>query len=106
VFEGWDAAGKGGIIRRLVPTLDAKIYRVIQIAAPTRIEKSYHYLWRFWQHIPKDGRITIYDRSWYGRILVERVEGFAAEEEWSRSYHEINEFEQQLHDHVLAAYQQ
>jgi len=99
VFEGWDAAGKGGIIRRLVPTLDAKIYRVIQIAAPTRIEKSYHYLWRFWQHIPKDGRITIYDRSWYGRILVERVEGFAAEEEWSRSYHEINEFEQQLHDH-------
>jgi AMP-polyphosphate phosphotransferase len=99
VFEGWDAAGKGGIIRRLVPALDAKLYRVIQISAPNHLEKSHHYLWRFWQHIPKDGNITIYDRSWYGRVLVERVEGFAAETEWSRSYHEINEFEQQLIEH-------
>lgn len=102
VFEGWDAAGKGGVIRRLIPTLDAKLYRVIQISAPTKLELSHHYLWRFWQHIPKDGKITIYDRSWYGRVLVERVEGFAAEQEWSRSYHEINEFEQQLIDHGTA----
>lgn len=99
VFEGWDAAGKGGVIRRLIPALDAKIYRVIQISAPTRLEKAHHYLWRFWQDIPRDGRVTIYDRSWYGRVLVERVEGFATREEWSRSYHEINEFEQQLIDH-------
>ncbi len=102
VFEGWDAAGKGGVIRRLIPTLDAKLYRVIQISAPTKMELSHHYLWRFWQHIPKDGKITIYDRSWYGRVLVERVEGFATEPEWSRSYHEINEFEQQLIDHGTA----
>jgi AMP-polyphosphate phosphotransferase len=99
VFEGWDAAGKGGVIRRLIPALDAKIYRVIQISAPTSIEKANHYLWRFWLDIPRDGRVTIYDRSWYGRVLVERVEGFATREEWSRSYHEINEFEQQLIDH-------
>ena len=99
VFEGWDAAGKGGVIRRLVPALDAKLYRVIQIAAPTRIEKSHHYLWRFWQDLPEDGKITIYDRSWYGRVLVERVEGFATEREWNRAYHEINEFEYQLIEH-------
>ena len=99
VFEGWDAAGKGGVIRRLIPALDAKIYRVIQIGAPTSAEKSKHYLWRFWQDIPRDGRVTVYDRSWYGRVLVERVEGFATREQWSRSYQEINEFEQQLIDH-------
>jgi polyphosphate:AMP phosphotransferase len=99
VFEGWDAAGKGGVIRRLIPALDAKIYRVIQTSAPNSIEKANHYLWRFWLDIPRDGRVTIYDRSWYGRVLVERVEGFASREEWSRSYHEINEFEQQLIDH-------
>jgi len=99
VFEGWDAAGKGGVIRRLIPALDAKLYRVIQISAPTSIEKAHHYLWRFWLDIPAGGRVTIYDRSWYGRVLVERVEGFATLDEWSRSYHEINEFEQQLIDH-------
>lgn len=99
VFEGWDAAGKGGVIRRLVPALDAKLYRVIQIAAPTKIEKSHHYLWRFWQDLPEDGKITIYDRSWYGRVLVERVEGFAKTKEWNRAYHEINEFEYQLIEH-------
>jgi len=99
VFEGWDAAGKGGIIRRLVPALDAKLYRVIQTAAPSKIEKSHHYLWRFWQDLPEDGKITIYDRSWYGRVLVERVEGFAKEEEWNRAFHEINEFEYQLIEH-------
>ena len=99
VFEGWDAAGKGGVIRRLVPALDAKIFRVIQISAPTEVEKSHHYLWRFWQHIPKDGKITIYDRSWYGRVLVERVENFATDAEWRRAYHEINEFENHLVEH-------
>lgn len=99
VFEGWDAAGKGGVIRRLIQALDAKLYRVIQIAAPTDEEKVQHYLWRFWRHIPRDGKITIYDRSWYGRVLVERVEGFATPAEWSRAFGEINEFEQQLADH-------
>ncbi len=99
VFEGWDAAGKGGVIRRLIQAMDAKLYRVIQIAAPTDEEKEHHYLWRFWRHIPRDGKITIYDRSWYGRVLVERVEGFATEAEWGRAYSEINEFEQQLTEH-------
>ena len=99
VFEGWDAAGKGGVIRRLIASLDAKLYRVIQIAAPTDEEHSHHYLWRFWRHIPADGKITIYDRSWYGRVLVERVEGFANPSEWYRAYDEINDFEKQLADH-------
>lgn len=99
VFEGWDAGGKGGAIRRLIQAMDAKLYRVIQIAAPTDEEKVHHYLWRFWRHIPRDGKITIYDRSWYGRVLVERVEGFATEAGWSRAYSEINEFEQQLAGH-------
>lgn len=99
VFEGWDAAGKGGVIRRLVPALDAKLYRVIQISAPSTLEKSHHYLWRFWQDVPEDGEITIYDRSWYGRVLVERVEGFAKQKEWSRAYHEMNDFEYQLMEH-------
>lgn len=98
VFEGADAAGKGGTIRRLIRALDARLYRVIQISAPTKIEKSKHYLWRFWMQIPRAGHITIYDRSWYGRVLVERVEGFATDEEWQRAYDEINEFEKELTD--------
>jgi polyphosphate kinase 2 (PPK2 family) len=98
VFEGSDAAGKGGAIRRLTHALDARQYRVIPIAAPTDEERAHHYLWRFWRHIPRLGRFTIYDRSWYGRVLVERVEGFAAEHEWQRAYKEINDFEYQLVD--------
>ena len=96
VFEGWDAAGKGGGIRRLTDAMDPRLYRVIPIAAPTDEEKSQHYLWRFWRHLPRAGRVTIYDRSWYGRVLVERVEGFASEAEWMRAYPEINDFEEQL----------
>jgi polyphosphate kinase 2 (PPK2 family) len=96
VFEGWDAAGKGGSIRRLTEAMDPRNYRVIPIAAPTDEEKSQHYLWRFWRHLPRAGRVTIYDRSWYGRVLVERVEGFASEAEWMRAYLEINDFEEQL----------
>lgn len=97
VFEGWDAAGKGGTIRRLTNNLDPHYYDVIPIAKPTPEELSHHYLWRFWRAIPKNGWMTIFDRSWYGRVLVERVEGFATEEEWQRAYREINEFEHQLH---------
>lgn len=96
VFEGMDAAGKGGAIRRLTPALDARQFRVIQIAAPTDEEKAHHYLWRFWRHLPRLGRFTIYDRSWYGRVLVERVEGFASKPEWRRAYKEINDFEKHL----------
>ena len=98
VFEGWDAGGKGGAIRRITHALDARQYRVIPIAAPTDEEKAQHYLWRFWRHVPKSGQITIYDRSWYGRVLVERVEGFATQEEWLRAYTEINDFEEELSD--------
>lgn len=98
LFEGWDAAGKGGAIRRITQSIDARLYTVIPIAAPTDEEKAHHYLWRFWRHVPRNGYITIYDRSWYGRVLVERVEGFAQSEEWQRAYHEINHFEQQLTD--------
>ena len=98
VYEGWDAAGKGGNIKRLTQELDPRGYEVIPIAAPDATEKSYHYLWRFWKRIPKAGHIAIFDRSWYGRVLVERVEGFACEQEWRRAYQEINEFEWQLRD--------
>lgn len=101
VFEGWDAAGKGGAIRRITAGMDARLYRVISIAAPTDEEKAQHYLWRFWRHIPRAGHATIYDRSWYGRVLVERVEGFATEHEWKRAYQEINDFEEQLVDHGI-----
>ena len=101
MFEGWDAAGKGSAIRRITSAIDARLYRVIPIAAPTDEEKDHHYLWRFWRHIPRAGRITIYDRSWYGRVLVERVEGFARENEWRRAYQEINNFEDQLLDHGI-----
>jgi polyphosphate kinase 2 (PPK2 family) len=96
LFEGDDAAGKGGAIRRITAALDARSYRVIPIAAPTDEERDHHYLWRFWRHIPRKGRVTIYDRSWYGRVLVERVEQFAREEEWRRAYSEINDFEEHL----------
>lgn len=99
VFEGWDAAGKGGAIRRIMQAIDARISRVISVAAPTDEEQAQHYLWRFWRHIPRAGRTIIYDRSWYGRVLVERVEGFATENEWRRSYIEINDFEEQLCEH-------
>jgi AMP-polyphosphate phosphotransferase len=98
VFEGGDAAGKGGAIRRIVPALQAGQYRVIPIAAPNEEERAYHYLWRFYRQLPRRGKITIYDRSWYGRVLVERVEGFASPEEWSRAYSEINDFERELVD--------
>jgi polyphosphate:AMP phosphotransferase len=96
VFEGSDAAGKGGAIRRLTAAMSPYLYRVIGIAAPTDEERAHPYLWRFWRHLPRRGRVTIYDRSWYGRVLVERVEGFARQDEWRRAYSEINEFEEQL----------
>jgi polyphosphate:AMP phosphotransferase len=93
-FEGWDAAGKGGVIRRLTKPLDAARYRVVPIAAPTEEERAHHYLWRFWRRLPRAGHWTLFDRSWYGRVLVERLEGFASEEEWRRAYSEINDFEE------------
>ena len=96
VVEGWDASGKGGAIQRLTAKCDPRAYRVWPIAAPTDEEKARHYLWRFWNRLPKAGEVAIFDRSWYGRVLVERVEGFAAEPEWRRAYDEINEFEAQL----------
>ena len=99
VFEGWDASGKGGAIRRLTESLDARLYNVIPVAEPTDEEAAHHYLWRFWRQLPRDGYWTIFDRSWYGRVLVERVEGFASQPEWARAYHEINTFEQQLAEH-------
>jgi len=99
VFEGNDAAGKGGAIRRLTEALDARDYQVISVAAPTDEERAQHYLWRFWRNVPRAGAVTIYDRSWYGRVLVERVEGFAAEADWLRAYSEINEFERSLVRH-------
>jgi PPK2 family polyphosphate:nucleotide phosphotransferase len=106
VFEGHDAGGKGGAIRRVTRALDARQYRVLPFAAPTEEERGYHYLWRFWRHVPKGGRVAIFDRSWYGRVLVERVEGFATEAEWRRAYAEINQFEQRLTEHgvVLAKF--
>jgi polyphosphate:AMP phosphotransferase len=99
VFEGWDAAGKGGAIRRLTDAIDARDFRVIPVSKPTDEEKSHHYLWRFWRHVPRAGMITIYDRSWYGRVLVERLERFATEPEWRRAYRELNEFERELSEH-------
>ena len=95
-FEGWDAAGKGGVIRRITGALEAGDYRVIPVAAPTEDERKHHYLWRFWRDLPPAGKFVIFDRTWYGRVLVERVEGFAAPAEWQRAYDEINDFESQL----------
>jgi polyphosphate:AMP phosphotransferase len=99
VFEGSDAAGKGGAIRRITGALDARQYQSIPIAAPTDEERAQPYLWRFWRHLPRLGRFAIYDRSWYGRVLVERVEGFCSEADWLRAYAEINDFEDQLVRH-------
>jgi len=96
LFEGWDASGKGGAIRRITQAIDIRITQVISVAAPTDEEQAHHYLWRFWRHIPRSGRVIIYDRSWYGRLLVERVEGFASENELLRAPAEINEFEEEL----------
>ncbi len=99
LFEGRDAGGKGGAIRRVTSAMDARLYRVISSAAPSEEALAHHYLWRFWQDIPRDGYFTLYDRSWYGRVLVERVEKLATENEWQRAYQEINQFEQQLQTH-------
>lgn len=99
LYEGWDAAGKGGNIRRLIRELDPRGYDVVPVAAPEGAEKRHHYLWRFWRSLPKAGHFAIYDRSWYGRVLVERVEGFATPAEWRRAYREINEFEKALADY-------
>lgn len=96
VFEGWDASGKGGCIRRLTDALREDRFQVFATAAPNEEEKARHYLWRFWRTFPPVGSIAIYDRSWYGRVLVERVEGFATEEQWSRAYGEICEMEESL----------
>ena len=99
VFEGMDAAGKGGAIRRVTQALDARQYAVIPIAAPTDEERAHPYLWRFWRHLPRRGQFVLYDRSWYGRVLVERVERFASDAAWTRAYGEINEFEEELTAH-------
>jgi polyphosphate kinase 2 (PPK2 family) len=97
-FEGWDASGKGGAIKRLVAQMDPRHVRVVQFAAPTHDEKRHHFLWRFWPSLPGWGGMAIFDRSWYGRVLVERVEGFATREQWLRAYDEINSFEHSLAD--------
>ena len=97
-FEGWDAAGKGGAIKRITEKLDPRGYVVYPISAPQGEDKTRHYLYRFWRRLPERGQIAIFDRSWYGRVLVERVEGFAKEDEWKRAYKEINSFERQLRD--------
>jgi polyphosphate kinase 2 (PPK2 family) len=98
LFEGWDASGKGGAIKRLVVPLDPRHVRVRQFAAPTPDEKRHHFLWRFWSQLPGRGGMAIFDRTWYGRVLVERVEGFANREQWLRAYDEINNFERSLTD--------
>ena len=98
VFEGWDASGKGGSIKRLVAPIDPRHIRVVSFAAPTYDEKRHHFMTRFWPHLPGWGGVTIFDRSWYGRVLVERVEGFATEDQWRRAYTEINALERTLTD--------
>ena len=97
-FEGWDAAGKGGAIRRLTEKLDPRGFKVYPIAAPRPDEQARHYLWRFWQKVPVPGEMAVFDRTWYGRVLVERIEKFASKDEWRRAYDEINQFEKQLTD--------
>ncbi len=99
VFEGWDAAGKGSAIRRVTRAIDPRLFRLVQFAAPTDEERAHHYLWRFWRQLQRDGRCTFFDRSWYGRVLVERVEQFATAAQWHRAYNEINRFENQLVEH-------
>lgn len=101
IFEGNDAAGKGGSIRRITQALEARVYQIIPIAAPTDEERAQPYMWRFWRHLPRRGRLTIFDRSWYGRVLVERIEGYCAEADWMRAYKEINDFEEQLARHNM-----
>jgi len=91
-----DAAGKGGAIRRLTKALDARLYHTVPVAAPTDEERAQPYLWRFWRHLPAKGRFVIYDRSWYGRVLVDRIEGLCSDADWMRAYAEINQFEDQL----------
>ena len=98
-FEGWDAAGKGGAIRRLTSSLDARGFDVVPISSPTPLELSHHYLWRFWRELPQNGHIAIFDRTWYGRVMVERVEGFCTETQWQRAYEEINRFESEIVNH-------
>ena len=98
-YEGWDAAGKGGNIRRLAYPLDPRGFDVIPIASPTPGELARHYLWRFWTRLPRSGHVTIFDRSWYGRVMVERIEGYCGEDDWKRAYGEINEFEKELADY-------
>jgi polyphosphate kinase 2 (PPK2 family) len=96
VFEGMDAAGKGGAIRRVTAALDARQYDIVPIAAPTEEERAQPYLWRFWRHLPRHGKLAVFDRSWYGRVLVERIEGYCSQPAWMRAYREINDFEEQL----------
>jgi AMP-polyphosphate phosphotransferase len=98
LFEGWDASGKGGAIKRLVAPLDPRHVRVVQFAAPTHDEERHHFLWRFWSVLPGRGGMAVFDRSWYGRVLVERVDGLASREQWLRAYDEINNFERSLAD--------
>ena len=97
-YEGWDAAGKGGNIKRIASALDPRGYEVFPIASPTPDEKNRHFLWRFYNRLPKTGHIAIFDRTWYGRVMVERLEGFCSENDWMRAYNEINEFEKDLTD--------
>ncbi len=98
LFEGWDAAGKGGVIKRITERLDPRGYVVQPIAAPVGEDATRHYLYRFWRRLPESGQITIFDRSWYGRVMVERIEGFCSEDDWKRAYREINHFERMLVD--------
>jgi polyphosphate kinase 2 (PPK2 family) len=97
-YEGWDAGGKGGSIKRITESLDPRGYVVHPIAAPAGEDRTHHYLWRFWRRLPEKGQVAIFDRSWYGRVMVERIEGFCTEEEWKRAYREINQFERKLVD--------
>ena len=101
-FEGWDAAGKGGAIRRLTAALDPLGFSVHPVSAPNVVERQFHYLWRFWVHLPEPGNIAIFDRTWYGRVMVERIEGFAKDYEWQRAYDEIKDMEQQWAEHGFA----
>ncbi len=101
MFEGWDAAGKGGAIKRVAEILDPRGYTVSSYAAPRGDERTHHYLWRFWRNLPRAGHLGIFDRSYYGRVLVERVEGFCSEEEWRRAFAEINEFEAHQHSYGM-----
>ena len=98
LFEGWDAAGKGGAIKRVTEKLDPRGYTFYSIAAPQGEDKTHHYMWRFWRRLPEAGQIAIFDRSWYGRVMVERIEGFCSDAEWKRAFREINQFESELVD--------